>query len=137
MNPIRNIWEKANVNSDNRSTTAGPLDILEEQANAINSCSEETNIGSVVISYSITVDDVLEEFRHVLYLFPEHAPDYEYQLIEVASKCENEFPVAVWAFHNTIVRIGKCKSEEAFYVALSKIFNDKRLGNVFDELQNV
>jgi len=137
MSAIRNIRKEADAPLDNKSTPAGPLDILEEQANLINSCSGETNICSTVISYSITADDVLEDFRHMLYLFPEHAPDYEYQLIEVVSKRENDFPVTVWAFHNSIVRMGKCKSEEALYVVLSKIFNDPRINRVYEELQNV
>ncbi len=136
MSPIRNIWNEANVDFD-KGKNVTPLDILREQSNALNEDTDKTNIYSIVMSFSIKKNNVLDKVKHVLYIFPKNGNDYNYKLIEITNNPENDYPLQVYAYQSGNINFGKCNTEEEFYEKLSEIFKDPRLKIVFEQLRNI
>ncbi len=135
MSPIRNIWDETQVDLKKDGIT--PLDILQEQAKAINKQTDKTNIVSYVMSFSTTTNGLVDEIKHVLYLIPKNGNDYNYRFIEIASKPDTDYPLTVFAYQSGESNFGPCQDEKDFYSALSKIFKDKRLKIVFEQLKNI
>ncbi|MFD2938526.1 hypothetical protein [Flavobacterium notoginsengisoli] len=136
MSPIRNIWNEANVDF-NKGENVTPVDILRKQSDALNKDTDKTNIYSMIMSFSIKKNNVVDKVKHVLYIFPKNGNDYNYKLIEISSNPENDYPLQVYAYQSGNINFGKCKTEEEFYETLSKIFTDPRLKIVFEQLRNI
>lgn len=135
MSRIRNIWKEVNANLQKDKPT--PLDILNEQANAINREVEKTNILSFVLSFSIGINDKIDKVKHTLYLLPKNGGDYNYRFIELEGKPDCDYPLTIYAYQNGNINFGECKNEDDLYEVLKKVFIDPRLKIVFEQLKNI
>jgi len=135
MSKIRNIWEEVNV--DLKKDKATPLDILQEQAKAINKDVEKTNILGLVMSFSIGTNDKIDKVKNTLYLLPKNGGDYNYRFIELESNPDSDYPLTVYAYQSGNINFGKCNNENELYEVLIKIFKDTRLKIVFEQLKNI
>jgi hypothetical protein len=135
MNKIRNIWNE--VSPDLKKDKVTPLDILLEQSKAINENADQTNIISLVMSFSLSKDNLLDEVKHSLYLLPKNGRGYNYRFIEIIGKPDSDYPLEVSAYQSGQINFGQCKTEEEFYNKLIEIFNDPRLKIVFEQLKNI
>lgn len=136
MSTIRNIWKEVNVDLKKDKTT--PLDILKEQAKAINEDIDKTNLYGLVMSFSIGSNDKIDTIKHTLYLCPRNGGDYNYRFIEFEGKPDNDYPLTVYAYQNGgNLNFGECKDETELYKVLTEIFKDPRLKIVFEQLRNI
>lgn len=135
MSKIRNIWQEVNV--DLKKDNATPLDILQEQANAINKDVERTNISGLIMSFTIGKNDIIDKVKHTLYLFPRNGGDYNYRFIELEGKPDSDYPLTVYAYQSGNINFGECKDEIALYEVFTKIFKDPRLKIVFEQLKSI
>lgn len=135
MSKIRNIWEEVNVDLDKVKTT--PLDILKEQAKAINKDVEKTNLLATVMSFTFGSNDKIENIKHTMYLFPKNGGDYNYRFIELEGKPDSDYPLTVYAYHSGNINFGECKDENDLYDVLVRVFKDNRLKILFEQLKNI
>ena len=135
MSKIRNIWEEVNV--DLKKDKATPLDILKEQASAINKDVEKTNLLGIVMSFTIGTNDEIDKVKHTLYLLPKNGSEYNYRFIELEGKPDSDYPLTVYAFQSGNINFGKCNDENELYEVLTMVFKDPRLKVVFEQLKNI
>lgn len=135
MSTIRNIWKEVNVDLKKNKVT--PLDILQEQANAINEDVHKTNLLGLVMSFTIGTDDKIDKVKHTLYLLPKNGSDYNYRFIEFEGKPDNDYPLTIYAYQSGNLNFGECQNEDELYDILTKIFKDPRLKIVVEQLKNI
>lgn len=135
MSKIRNIWDEVNV--DLKKDKPTPLDILQEQAKAINKDVEKTNLLGLVMSFTIGTNDKIEKVKHTLYLLPKNGGDYNYRFIELEGKPDSDYPLTVYAYQSGNINFGECKDENELYEVLTQVFKDPRLKIVFEQLKNI
>jgi len=131
MSAIRNIWSEISESRDHNNV---PLAILQEQAKAINSDAEKTEITAAVITLTNSTEPIV---KHVLYLVPRHGNNYNYRFVEFIQPVDSYYPVKIEAYQQGDTNFGECRNEDEIYSKLTAVFQDIRRTIVFDQLKNI